>query len=656
MIVKAGQTGVITYWLLEDYVTGEPVTGLAITDISICYIRDQEDHSALTALTAHAAVTDNFDDYEGIEIDATACPGLYRIDFPDTAFALTAHKVQLYVKDAGTPRTFRHAAMEAVLETWSVQIEGIAATGVALNQTAESATITTGTPTNTYAKTLAHDEDYHRVAEVGNIIDFYYEFDIGLGAVPVEVVIHGRLDEGSPPSGGDTVHFHVWDWTIPAWEHIHNPAGDFAGIFNSSSDDDVTRTAILFARHVGTGGNEGLVRIRLEGSTLEGSTEMYVDFLYLEFAKTGVDVIQISGDAVAADNLEAMLDGTGGVNLSLGRLIINNAAASAAVDIDSAGVGIDVASAGNSPGVSITGKGTGAGVEVTGGDSSGIGVEIVGGAPNGIGIQLTGDGSGAALDLDSGVGAGVDITSVTGIGVAIDGAKGMLIQGDPNQGLQIVGVTADILADITGGLSGSVGGDVGGNVDGTIGGFTTAAKAELQIEANDALIANNLDHLMKTAVANNADMTTEVVDGTVLSNIMTKGSNTSDFVVATDALEALADVLATAATPAIIADAVWDEALSGHTTNDTAGEVLTKAGLGSGGTDWTIEVVSSGSGNPEQGATVELFLDADRNDLYTGGETDGNGQITFSLVSGTTYYYRIMENDFTTKYGSFTVT
>jgi len=49
----------------------------------------------------------------------------------------------------------------------------------------------------------------------------------------------------------------------------------------------------------------------------------------------------------------------------------------------------------------------------------------------------------------------------------------------------------------------------------------------------------NLDHLMKTAVASGADMTTEVADGTVLSNIMTETGDTSDFVRTTDSLEAI---------------------------------------------------------------------------------------------------------------------
>lgn len=65
--------------------------------------------------------------------------------------------------------------------------------------------------------------------------------------------------------------------------------------------------------------------------------------------------------------------------------------------------------------------------------------------------------------------------------------------------------------------------------------------AEVESECNDALVANNLDHLMKTAVSNR-DTMPEVVDDTVLANIMTKtDGDTSDFDHATDSLEALRD-------------------------------------------------------------------------------------------------------------------
>ena len=76
----------------------------------------------------------------------------------------------------------------------------------------------------------------------------------------------------------------------------------------------------------------------------------------------------------------------------------------------------------------------------------------------------------------------------------------------------------------------------------------------IQTSASASLIAYNLDHLMKTAVASNADMTTEVTDGSVLSNIMTKTGDTSDYAYATDSLEGLADVWTTALTESYASD------------------------------------------------------------------------------------------------------
>lgn len=72
--------------------------------------------------------------------------------------------------------------------------------------------------------------------------------------------------------------------------------------------------------------------------------------------------------------------------------------------------------------------------------------------------------------------------------------------------------------------------------------------AEINATVDTALSDINLDHLMKTAVASNADMTTEVADGTVLSNIISATSDTSTYTVADDSLEGLSGVLATATT------------------------------------------------------------------------------------------------------------
>ncbi len=63
------------------------------------------------------------------------------------------------------------------------------------------------------------------------------------------------------------------------------------------------------------------------------------------------------------------------------------------------------------------------------------------------------------------------------------------------------------------------------------------------------ITTNNLDHLAKTAVANNSDLTTEVVDNTVLAHIMA-GGDTSTFAPATMSLKQIAADAASAKTAA----------------------------------------------------------------------------------------------------------
>lgn len=77
---------------------------------------------------------------------------------------------------------------------------------------------------------------------------------------------------------------------------------------------------------------------------------------------------------------------------------------------------------------------------------------------------------------------------------------------------------------------------------------------KINAEVDTGLADINLDHLMKTAVANNADMTVEVADGTALSNIISATSDTSTFVVSTDSLEGNTNRLGEPNGPSVSAD------------------------------------------------------------------------------------------------------
>jgi hypothetical protein len=101
MIVKAGSTDVTTYFVLRDSTTGTGKTGLTITDIDLTYVRTGVSPAAKVDATALAATDSAHADNKAIEIDATNMPGVYRVDWPDAAFAAGVQEVILGVKCTG---------------------------------------------------------------------------------------------------------------------------------------------------------------------------------------------------------------------------------------------------------------------------------------------------------------------------------------------------------------------------------------------------------------------------------------------------------------------------------------------------------------------------------------------------------------------------
>jgi len=110
--------------------------------------------------------------------------------------------------------------------------------------------------------------------------------------------------------------------------------------------------------------------------------------------------------------------------------------------------------------------------------------------------------------------------------------------------------------------------------------------AQVQSEINDEIELQNLHYLCKTAVANNADMTTEIIDGTILSNILSSTSDTSTYVVATDSQQAIADTLGVSgagltaiASVGAIAGNVGGN-VTGNVTGNVGGTVATVTAMG----------------------------------------------------------------------------
>lgn len=100
MLVAGGSTNVTTYFALRLAADGTAATGLTITNMDLQYVRSGAAPSTKADATALVATDSAHGDNQAIEIDATDQPGLYRVDWPDAAFAAGVREVVLTVKVA----------------------------------------------------------------------------------------------------------------------------------------------------------------------------------------------------------------------------------------------------------------------------------------------------------------------------------------------------------------------------------------------------------------------------------------------------------------------------------------------------------------------------------------------------------------------------
>ena len=100
MNVIGGTTDVTTYFVLRTAADGVALTGATIANIDLVYTRTGADHAAKVDAVELAAIDGAHEDNKAKEVDATAAPGLYRVDWPDAAFAADVRQVILTVKYA----------------------------------------------------------------------------------------------------------------------------------------------------------------------------------------------------------------------------------------------------------------------------------------------------------------------------------------------------------------------------------------------------------------------------------------------------------------------------------------------------------------------------------------------------------------------------
>ena len=127
MNVLGGTTDVSTYFVMRLAATGVEATGLTIANMDVQYVRTGVAPVAKVDATALAATDTAHTDNYGIEIDATDQPGLYRVDWPDAAFAAGVRQVVLTVKVA-TCFT-EHMAVDIDTPVNATKVGGTAQTG-----------------------------------------------------------------------------------------------------------------------------------------------------------------------------------------------------------------------------------------------------------------------------------------------------------------------------------------------------------------------------------------------------------------------------------------------------------------------------------------------------------------------------------------------
>lgn len=290
----------------------------------------------------------------------------------------------------------------------------------------------------------------------------------------------------------------------------------------------------------------------------------------------------------------------------------------------------------NGNGFNLVGVGTGAGILATGG-TTGHGISGVGGATSGNGMRLAGTaGNSIAFNiLGQGSAAGMSVSGgATGAGAAFIGGatSGSSITQSVTSGNAYIAANVTHAAG-TAWASGAI--TSSAFAAGAINAAAIAtdaidadalaadAIAEINATVDTALADINLDHLVKNAVDTNF-ATTVHLDSVV--GYLADAGTTATFDRTTDSLEVLG--AATAPSAATIADAVWDEALSGHLSAGSTGEALNAAG--SAGDPWTTSLPGAYTGSQagkmlsdiltDTGTTLQAELDgiqADTEDIQT---------------------------------------
>jgi hypothetical protein len=383
------------------------------------------------------------------------------------------------------------------------------------------------------------------------------------------------------------------------------------------------------------------------------------------------DAVAISTDATAANNLETMLDGTGGATLSLGKLNIVNSAGDAVVASSTGS---------NGNGVNITGNGVGRGMRITGGASA-EGLFVESGASDGSGAVFQshsagdyaihafgdagangvgffgGDASGStaaghAFILTGGTasttsggtsgrainatgGAGASSTNGASPAAVLTGGGTTTVSGGDGLRLTATGSEQDLDADVVGNITGNLSGSVGSVASG---GITSSSFASGAIDAT-AIAADAIGaaEVASSALAKGTEITgfndldaagVRTAVGLASANLDTQLSTIDDYVDAeVAAIKTKTDFLPSATAGA--AGGVFIAGTNAPVTITGSGNALTLTSTGGNG----VGLAASGNGS---GAGLLATAGATGHGAsFVGGATSGDGIRAVATTEGT---------------------
>lgn len=202
-------------------------------------------------------------------------------------------------------------------------------------------------------------------------------------------------------------------------------------------------------------------------------------------------------------------------------------------------------------------------------------------------VQISGD-SGAADNLEAACdGTGYNVGSGSIVAASVTGAVGSVAGNVDGSVASVVGAVGSVTGSV-GSVSGDVGGSVLGSVSGSVGSVTAGVTISGTITTLDALDSTlSSAHgagSWATATGFSTHSATDV--WAVGTRELTSGAAPSVSDIWSHGTRTLTANPGDSA--ATIADAVWDEALSGHIATGSAGEAL--AGAGSAGDPWATSL------------------------------------------------------------------